>query len=91
MAKDDKQKSPPGWKEIIVKWLGLFPVILVISYCTKWIGIQPLYLKLFVETVIIVPLLHYAVTPLMKTLFSDWLYAGMDVPEEDRETVEIGA
>ena len=90
MANDNKEQSPPAWKEIIVKWLGLFPVILVVSYSAKWLGIKPLALKLFCETIIIVPLLHYVVTPLMKTLFSDWLYAGMAVPEEERETVEIG-
>lgn len=88
---NNKEQSPPTWKETLIKWLGLFPVILVISYTTKALGIKPLWLKLLVETIIIVPLLSFAVTPLMKTLFSDWLYAGMDVPEEERQTVEIGS
>jgi len=89
MSQANKTASPPKWKEIIVKWLGLFPVILVISYTTKWLGIEPLWVKLLVETIILVPLLTYAIVPIMKSLFSDWLYAGLDVPEEERETMEI--
>ena len=87
----DKTQSPPTWKEIFVKWLGIFPTILIISYTTKAIGIKPLYLKLLVESLVLVPLLTYVVTPVMMTLFSDWLYAGMDVPEEERETIDVGS
>ena len=48
-------------------------------------------LKLFCETLLLVPLLTYVITPLMKTLFSNWLYKGMDVKEEDKETLDIGS
>ncbi|UZO79458.1 hypothetical protein NBT05_10855 [Aquimarina sp. ERC-38] len=86
-----KTVSPPTWKSIIVKWLGIFPSVLLLSYSLKWLGVKPMLLKLFIETIILVPMLTYVVTPLMKTLFSDWLYKGMDVKEEDRETVDIGS
>lgn len=73
---NNRKGQPTAWKDIVVKWLGLFPVLLVISYTTKFLGIKPLALKLFCETVIVVPLLHYIVTPLMEQWFSDWIHDG---------------
>lgn len=62
------------WKAVVVKWIGLFPALLAIAYLTKFIGIKPLALKLFVETIIVVPLVHYVIAPKMKSLFHDWVY-----------------
>lgn len=77
---------------MLVKWMGLFPVLLLIAYTIKWLPIDPvLPLKLLIETAILVPLLNYVITPLMDDLFSDWLYAGIDVSEGERQSSNIGS
>ena len=78
----EKSVSPPTWKSVLVKWIGIFPSVLLISYTLKWMGVKPMLFKLFCETILLVPLLTYVVTPLMKTLFSDWLYKGMDIKKK---------
>ena len=69
---------------MIAKWCGLFPVLLVLSYTIQWLPIDPpLWLKLMIETMITVPLLHYVITPLLDDLLEDWLYAGIDPERSD--------
>jgi len=70
--------SPPTWKLMIAKWCGLYPALLIVSYAIQWAPIDPpLFLKLFLTTVILVPLLNYIITPLMDSLLEDWLYDGL--------------
>ena len=76
--------TPPKWKLIIVTWLGLFPVLLVLSYGTKLLGVKPLILKLFIETIILVPLLNYVIQPFMDSLLSKWLYRGIDEKQQQK-------
>ena len=90
MADPKKGKAPVTWKLLIVKWLGLFPAILIIASITKALGVKPLALKLFVETIILVPLLAYVITPLMDSLFSEWLYDEKDTDKE-HQSVNIGS
>ena len=74
---------------MLVKWLGLFPVLLAVAYTIKLLPIDPaLPLKLLMETAVLVPLLNYVITPFMDDLFADWLYAGIDTDE--RDSVDIG-
>ena len=81
--------SPPTWKLMLVKWLGLFPVLLLVAYTIKLLPIDPvLPLKLLMETAVVVPILNFIVTPLMDDLFSDWLYAGIDT--DGRGSSDIG-
>lgn len=64
---------------MLVKWLGLFPALLAVSYAFEWAPIDPpLWAKLLMETAVLVPFLNYIVTPAMDSLFSDWLYAGVE-------------
>ena len=83
MGKPKEGHSPPTWKLVIVQWCGLFPVLVAISYFTKWLGVKPTILKLFCESIILVPLLAYIITPFLDTVFSEWLYKGVD--EEAQE------
>ena len=81
--------SPPTWKLMLVKWLGLFPVLLAVVYLIEFLPIDPpIPLKLLMETAVVVPLLNYVITPLMDDLFADWLYKGIDADE--RGSVNIG-
>ncbi len=71
--------SPPTWKLMIAKYCGLLPALMIVSYAIKFAPIDPpLWLKLIMETMIVIPLMHYAITPVMDKLFEDWLYAGVD-------------
>lgn len=75
---------------MLVKWLGLFPVLLIIAYTLQWLKVEPLWFKLICETAILVPLLNYVITPMMDSLFSEWLYKGIDGDKQD-QSVDIGA
>ena len=78
MADPKEGKSPPTWKLAIVKWLGLFPCLLVVAFTIEFLPINPpLPLKLLLETIVLVPLLNYVVAPVMDDLFEDWLYDGI--------------
>lgn len=90
MGKPNEGTSPPTWKLMLVKWLGLFPVLLIISYTLQAFGPMPLWLKLLIETIILVPTIAYVITPLMDSLFSEWLYKGID-REQQRKSVDIGS
>ena len=85
--------SPPVWKLALVKWLGLFPPLLALSYGFNFLsrsflpidlffmrddGTMVLWFKLFCETVVLVPLLNFVITPAMDSLFHGFLYAGVD-------------
>ena len=71
--------SPPTWKLMIAKYLGLLPALLIVAYTIKWSAWEPaLWLKLIAETMIVVPLMHYAITPAVDSLLHGWLYAGIE-------------
>lgn len=64
---------------MIAKYCGLLPALLIVSYAIKLAPIDPpLWLKLIMETMIVIPLMHYVITPFVDDLFEDWLYAGVD-------------
>ncbi|WP_168037251.1 hypothetical protein [Neolewinella antarctica] len=75
---------------MLVKWLGLYPLLVAVSYLMKWISVEPLWFKLICTTAILVPLLNYVITPLMDSLFSEWLYKGID-EEEQHKSINIGS
>ena len=80
--------SPPTWKLMLLKWCGLFPVLLVLSYAIRWAPIDPpLWLQLVMTTACTVPLLNFVITPWLDDRFADWLYAGVD---GDRRSVDAG-
>lgn len=66
--------DPPTWKLLVVKWIGLFPTLLLVSYAVQWAPVDPpLWAKLLGETIVLIPLLNYVVTPAMDRLFAGWL------------------
>ena len=74
---------------MLVKWLELFPPLLLLAYGISRLPIDPpIWGKLLMETAILVPLLNDVITPTMDSLFSDWLYAGVD---GDRESADLGS
>ena len=89
MELPDMPGTPPTWKLMLVKWLGLMPVLFAVAYALDALpGELPLWGTLIIETSIVVPVLNYGITPLMDHLFADWLYAGVD---GDRRSSDIGS
>lgn len=79
MELPDTPGTPPTWKLMLVKWLGLLPVLFAVAYALDALpGELPLWGTLLIETSIVVPLLSYVITPVMDHLVADWLYAGVD-------------
>ena len=89
MGRPSVGAAPPTWKLMLVKWLGLFPPLLAVAYGLQALEVEPLWWKLVLETAVIVPLLNYVIAPLMDSLFSEWLYAGVD-EEQQRKKIDIG-
>lgn len=80
----EEAASPPTWKAMLVKWLGLLPALFAVAYTIQWLPIDPpLWGKLLLETTVLVPLLNYVISPAMKWLFEDWLYKGMESERRD--------
>lgn len=90
MSDPKKGPPPPTWRLMLVKWLGIFPPLLAISYALTWIskgafptswmlvkpdGTLVLWAKLFVETLVLVPLLNLVITPWLDDVFEDFLYS----------------
>ncbi len=85
MGNPNDGPAPPTWKLMLAKYCGLLPALLIVSYAIQWSPIDPpLWLKLIMETLIVVPLMNYVITPLVDDLFEDWLYAGVDDSRSDR-------
>ena len=82
--------SPPTWKLMLVKWLGLLPPLMTIAYILMWLKVEPLWFKLLIETAILVPLLNYVITPFVDSLFSEWLYEGID-EDAQKQSVDLGS
>ncbi len=62
-----------------VQYIGLLPSLIAVSYAMNAVADElPLWLKLILETLILVPFLNYAITPTVDKIFEDWLYAGID-------------
>ena len=88
---DPKQgPAPSTWRLMLVKWLGIFPPLLVISYGltllsqqllpSAWPLVKPdgtlvLWFKLLLETLILVPLLNLVITPWLDDVFENFLYS----------------
>ena len=81
--------TPPGWKLILVKWLGVYPPLVALVYGIDWFtknyvptdwpamtdaGTLWIWVKLLCTTAVLVSAMHYFITPWMDSLFERWLY-----------------
>ena len=90
MGNPSEGPTPPTWKLMIVRWVALLPAILAVAYGIKLAPIDPpLWGKIIMETLFIVPLMHYVITPVVDTVFSDWLYKGIDEGQRDKGAISL--
>ena len=95
--------TPPGWKMVLVKWLGVYPPLVALVYGIDWLtrryvptdwpamtddGTLYIWVKLLCTTAVLVTAMHYAITPMMDRLFERWLYTDEEL-EEMRTDPEI--
>ena len=75
-GKEETSPVPPRWKRAVSVWLFLYPVALCIN-----MGIlilfpsAPVFARVMMTSLVQVPLMIYAVVPLVNRVFSRWLYA----------------
>jgi len=72
----DAPRVPPRWKMAVATWIAIYPMILGLSVLTGPIlGALPIPLRLLATTGLMVPLMTWAVMPLVTRLLRGWLYA----------------
>ncbi|QDT15293.1 hypothetical protein [Alienimonas californiensis] len=105
MADPASSPSPPGWKRILVTWLGVYPPLLGLVYGLDWAtqrtlpadwpvmndnGTLQLWFKLLCTTAFLVTAMHYVIMPTMNALFAPFLYPDAD-PAAQAERAEADA
>lgn len=68
-------KPPKKWKMAILIWIAIYPTVTIIFiiFGNDLLRINPLPLRTFLLTLIIVPLMTFVLIPLLQKLLSNWL------------------
>jgi hypothetical protein len=74
-----KAKLPTRWKQFLVTWSAIFPLVLLTTVATNalisWFGLSGnFYLKTLVITGVVVTLMVYVVMPKYTKLVAHWLF-----------------
>lgn len=74
---------PPKWKSTVVSWFGIYPVALAWTYAMQAAGLGHLNnpVRIFILSVLVLPVTAYIVGPRIAHLMRGWLYA----PSKERE------
>ena len=65
---------PPKWKLAVLTWLAIFPAVSTFIFASEpIIGGFHLIARVFISTLIIVPLMTWVIMPNMIKLFRRWL------------------
>jgi antibiotic biosynthesis monooxygenase (ABM) superfamily enzyme len=73
---EESSPSPARWKQAVTIWLGFFPVNLVFTYLMAPIpgwGELPIWLRVLVTTLVLTPIMTYAVLPWVTRSLRRWL------------------
>ncbi|MGZ0712069.1 antibiotic biosynthesis monooxygenase (plasmid) [Coraliomargarita sp. W4R53] len=68
--------APPRWKQAIVIWIGFFPTNLLASWAFGFVpgfADWPLAVRIFLATVVLTPIMTYAVLPWVTRMLRPWL------------------
>lgn len=70
-----KQKGTKKWKTAVIVWVALYPplTLLLILFEQPLSHITSLPLRIFVITVVVVPLVVYITRPLTEKIMAGWL------------------
>nr|WP_229384901.1 antibiotic biosynthesis monooxygenase [Microbacterium allomyrinae] len=71
--------APPRWKQAVTIWLGFFPTNLLASWLLGFVpgfGEWPLIARVLLATVLLTPVMTYAVLPWVTRMLRPWLQRG---------------
>ena len=71
--------APPRWKQAVTIWLGFFPTNLLASWLLGFVpGFVewPLWARVLLATVLLTPVMTYAVLPWVTRMLRPWLQRG---------------
>lgn len=61
----------PKWKHTLIIWVAIYPTISVISWLFQdYLETMPLFVRTFLLTIILVPMMVYFLIPLVTNLFN---------------------
>ena len=70
-----RMDGPPKWKMAIVSWLAIFPTLTVCLLSTAPLLSHVHFVgRIFVNTLMVAPLMTWIIMPRMTKLFRPWLY-----------------
>lgn len=68
---------PPRYKMVAITLLAVFPLLTGFNYASQpLLSSLPIWLRVLIGSVIVVPVMTYVVMPRMTRLFQAWLYPG---------------
>ena len=69
-------KPPPRWKQMVIIFMGFFPLSLAVNYAVGHTALAdwPLVLRVFATILVMTPLMTYAVLPWITRRMSWWLH-----------------
>lgn len=69
-------QPPPRYKQAIVSWLALYPVLTLLVFVLRpFVGELPLPVQTLIMTAILIPLMTWVLVPVMQRLLGSWLRA----------------
>ena len=68
--------APPRWKQMVVIFMGFFPLSLAVNVAVAHTALAdwPLVLRVFATILVMTPLMNYVVLPLLTRRMSWWLH-----------------
>lgn len=72
--------APPRWKQAVTIWLGFFPTNLLATWLLGFVpgfGEWPLIARVLLATVLLTPVMTYAVLPWVTRVLRPWLQRGV--------------
>lgn len=71
--------TPPRYKMSVVSWLGIFPLVFLVDLVLQaLLPTSPVWLKIALNTGLVVTLMTYVVMPRLARLFERWLYQNQE-------------
>lgn len=80
-----QNSAPPRWKQAFSIWVVYFPTLFVFSLLLKdQLAALPLFLRVFLTTATMTPVLSFILIPFVSRLLHGWLHPGVARPPSRR-------
>ncbi|MBL1141144.1 MAG: hypothetical protein HND53_03845 [Proteobacteria bacterium] len=79
ITSDTSVKPPEKYKMVVIIWLCLFPLASLFNwFLSPFLQDWPFLAKTFISTLTIVLIMTYIAMPIMRKIFTKWLYPDME-------------